>query len=362
MFRVMEESRNQHAILLYKNDSSRNHAAAKCLNQGLKEGQLCIYASVNAHMGPHLTQMSSLIEDYNENIEDRNLLIVGLKPFYDSALKGDLTPFDEFNTKIQEEMRTRGGKRKSKHVLIIADCADNLFASQRFNECEIVENWWHDVYNKWTKKQQQQQQQGNKDSHFTVICPYSSSLLVKNPFSQHKHQISHNHSMAIDTEGRVVSGYTRMSENELIDPKSVVSQAGSSTRIIIAEPDLDLRSLYNIWRRSIGFKDMVIVDSGQKCIEELVRYDEETKGSTSFHRDLIVILDTHLKDIRSIEVAKEIINKNPQQKIIFTSTLPTDVVRQETILAGLDNCNILTKPFQLSKLSSLLLHRDGLYC
>ena len=130
-----------------------------------------------------------------------------------------------------------------------------------------------------------------------------------------------------------------MSENELIDSRLVLSQAGSSTRIIIVEPDYDLRLLYNIWRRSIGFKDMVIVDSGRKCIEELVRYDVETKGSTSFRQDLIVILDTHLKDIRSVEVAKEIINKNPHQKIIFTSTLPSDIVRQETILAGLQYFN-----------------------
>src|SRR5918999_6415538 len=339
MFRVMEESRNQHVILLYKNEPSRNQAAAECLNQGLKEGQLCIYASVNAHLGPHLAQISSLIEGYKENIENRSLLIVGLKPFYDSALKGDLTPFDEFNTQIRKELRKRGDSGKSDDVLIIADCADSLFSSQRFNECETVEDWWHDVHSKWRKEQQQQQQQEEKHSHFTVICPYSASLLVKNPFSHHKHQISHNHSIAIDTEGHLVSGYTRMSENEMIDSMLVLSHAGSSTRIIIVEPDYDLRLLYNIWRRSIGFKDMVIVDSGRKCIEELVRYDVETKGSTSFRQDLIVILDTHLKDIPSVEVAKEIINKNLHQKIIFTSTLPSDIVRQETILAGLQYFN-----------------------
>ena len=106
---------------------------------------------------------------------------------------------------------------------------------------------------------------------------------------------------------------------------------------------------------------MVTVDSGRECIEELVSYYEEAKGSTNSGQDVIVILDTHMKDIRSIEVAKEIINKNPRHKIIFTSTLPTDIVRQEIIPAGLDNCNILTKPFQLSKLSSLLLRKDGLH-
>jgi hypothetical protein len=49
------------------------------MNQGLKEGQLCIYASVNAYEPFHLTNISSLIEDYKDNLNKRNLLIVDLK-------------------------------------------------------------------------------------------------------------------------------------------------------------------------------------------------------------------------------------------------------------------------------------------
>ena len=67
----MNLSRNQHVILLYESDSSRDLIAAKCLNQGLKEGQLCIYASVNAYELSHLTKISSLIEDYEENLNKR---------------------------------------------------------------------------------------------------------------------------------------------------------------------------------------------------------------------------------------------------------------------------------------------------
>jgi DNA-binding NarL/FixJ family response regulator len=57
---------------------------------------------------------------------------------------------------------------------------------------------------------------------------------------------------------------------------------------------------------------------------------------------MIVILDMHLKNISSIQVAKEIVNKNPCQQIIFTTT-PSDIVRQEISSAGLNNYNVLTK-------------------
>ena len=147
--RVMNLPHNQHAIPLYNNDLGRNQTVAKCIDQGLREGQLCIYASVSAYNKSSITKISSLIEGYKENIKDRNLLIVDLKRFYDSALEDDLTPFNEFRAQLQEELRKREVKGKSKDVLIIADCADNLFTNQHFEQCENVENWWHDIYNKW---------------------------------------------------------------------------------------------------------------------------------------------------------------------------------------------------------------------
>ena len=152
----MNLSCNQHAILLCESDSSRNLTAAKCINQGLKGDQLCIYASVNAYDVSHLTKISSLIDSYKENVEKRNLLIVNLKPFYNSALVGDLRPFNEFKIQLQEELKKREDNRKNKDVFIIADCADNLFINQQFDQCEMVENWWHGIYIRWLHKQQQQ--------------------------------------------------------------------------------------------------------------------------------------------------------------------------------------------------------------
>jgi hypothetical protein len=53
----------------------------------------------------------------------------------------------------------------------------------------------------------------------------------------------------------------------------------------------------------------------------------------------------HPEDISPIQVAKEIVNKNLCQQIIFiTITIPSDIVRQEISAAGLNNYIVLTKP------------------
>jgi hypothetical protein len=93
-------------MLLYDNNSNRDIASINYINQGLEQKLLCIYASVNTYNTSHLTKISSQIKDYEENVRKRNLLIVNLKPFYDSALAKDLTPFEEFsyNKNLKIEM------------------------------------------------------------------------------------------------------------------------------------------------------------------------------------------------------------------------------------------------------------------
>ena len=129
-------------MFLYDNNSNRDIASINYINQGLEQKLLCIYASVNAYNTSHLTKISSQIKDYEENVRKRNLLIVNLKPFYDSALAKDLTPFEEFKMQLQQELKDRDGKG----VLIIADCADNLFRNKHFDQCNLVEKWWQDIY------------------------------------------------------------------------------------------------------------------------------------------------------------------------------------------------------------------------
>jgi len=69
----------------------RDNVTIDYINQGLIENQLCVYASVNAYDRSNLSKVLDKIKGYKENIVKRNLLIVNLRPFYDSALRGDLT-------------------------------------------------------------------------------------------------------------------------------------------------------------------------------------------------------------------------------------------------------------------------------
>ena len=154
-----------------------------------------------------------------------------------------------------------------------------------------------------------------------------------------------------------MSGYTKTVEKEpAFNFKPNVSEVKLPTQIIIAEPNPDLRILYSLWLPSIGFgfKDVTITDSGRKCIDELVKLTNRNEESNKLQQDVIVILDMHLKDISSIQVAKEIVNMNPCQQIIFTTTMPPDNIRQKISSVGPNNYNVLTKPFELSKLSSLV--------
>jgi cell division protein ZapA (FtsZ GTPase activity inhibitor) len=101
-------SLGQHVMLLYDTNSNRDLAAINCINLALDNIQLCFYASVNVVDTSYLSKLSSRIKDYEENINKRNLFIVNLKPFYDSALAGELSPFEEFKLHLQQELEDRG--------------------------------------------------------------------------------------------------------------------------------------------------------------------------------------------------------------------------------------------------------------
>src|SRR6266480_2240237 len=128
--------------------------------------------------------------------------------------------------------------------------------------------------------------------------------------------------------------------------------------IEVAESEPDLQQIYNIWLHSMGFKEVVITDSGKECLDEIptiIAVNKSVNKNKNKTHDMI-ILDTHLKDIPYVQVAKEIVNRTLDQRIIFTTTLPSDRVRQDIDSMGIkDNKNeILTKPFRFSKLLSLI--------
>ena len=131
---------NEHIMLLYSSDDERNNAAINYINNGLKNGHQCIYASINAYdseSSSNISNLSSKINNYKENIESGELLIVNLKPFYESAQHGDLSPFKKLKAKLEQTQRQRISEGKKDAILAFADAACFLSHNRQFMECKV---------------------------------------------------------------------------------------------------------------------------------------------------------------------------------------------------------------------------------
>jgi hypothetical protein len=101
---------NEHVMLLYSSDDERNNATVNYINNGLKSGHQCIYESIKAYdskSSSSISNLSSKIDNYKENIENGDLQIVNFKPYYESALHGDLSPFNKLKAELEKTQRQR---------------------------------------------------------------------------------------------------------------------------------------------------------------------------------------------------------------------------------------------------------------
>ncbi len=76
---------NEHIMLLYEDKNKRNDFIIDIINEGLKNGCLCIYASVeidNSKSISLIDSLSSRIINYEENIKNENLKFINSKPYY----------------------------------------------------------------------------------------------------------------------------------------------------------------------------------------------------------------------------------------------------------------------------------------
>ena len=105
---------NEHIMLLYSllysSEDERNNTAVNYINNGLKSGHKCIYASINAYdseSSSNISNLSSKIDNYKENIENGELQIVNFKPYYEPALHGDLSPFKKLKAELEKTQHQR---------------------------------------------------------------------------------------------------------------------------------------------------------------------------------------------------------------------------------------------------------------
>jgi CheY-like chemotaxis protein len=306
-------------MLLYNNQDECDSAAIDSINEGLKAGQLCIYASVFNGDKSHLSGISSKITNYLENIEKGNLVIINFLPFYDSAKASNLAPFKQLKERIEELLRKRISDGKGGKVLIFAEAAGFLSEHCHFDKSIQLESWWNDAHFEWLK---------NK-LNITVICPHSATVLNEESNLSAKSQIGNVHSLTLELQKCRI-------------------RANNALRVLIVEPEKDIQKVYRAYLASGGV-DAVIVDDIRKYSEQIFSpFDEGFE---------VVIIDTHLQNGSSssaIELAKTIKNAIPDQRIVITTTSPlTDVSSKMTSL-GIAGEDVLIKPFSLSTLLSII--------
>src|SRR5919107_489101 len=156
---------NEHIMLLYENKNKRNNIIIDIINEGLKNGCLCIYASVDTDNTKSISlidNLSSRIINYEENIQNGNLQFINFKPYYESALKGDLTLFEKLKVELEITLSKRLSEGKKDKIIVFSDAACTLSENRHFNECIGLEKWSQDVHSDWIRN--------NKD--ITVVCPH----------------------------------------------------------------------------------------------------------------------------------------------------------------------------------------------
>ena len=322
---------NEHVMILYNNDDDYNNAATNLINDGLKNGFHCIYASVSAHdskSSSNILNLSSNIDNYEANIERDELRIVDFKPYYESALSVDFRPFKKLKKELEETLNYRKSEGKKDAILVFADAACFLSHNKQFEECEILEWWWNETTMEWRQNNQ----------NITVICPHPGSVLNNPLLYDTKDYLNTMHTITIDLSQSTAENQKKKKEKR---PK----------RILIAEPEPDIQYLYSLFAKQYGFSisDVSIVESDNKCLEILLSNTAEDNNEYD-----IIILDTHLPDISGFEVARMIRDRLPHKKIILTTTYSLDNISNIVDSIGIKSEDVILKPFNFSELFSIL--------
>lgn len=183
---------NKLIMLLYEDKNKLDNFTRDIVNEGLKNDYFCVFGYIDSNHSNHSSSIGSFfskILNYNENIENENLKIVNFKPFYESALKRDLTLFENLRLELEEIYNRRLSDGKKGKIIIIANAACNLSESRNFYECVDLENWWQEVNLDWKRN----------NKNITVVCPHPN-YIFKDSEQDIKNKIIGLHDTAIHIE------------------------------------------------------------------------------------------------------------------------------------------------------------------
>ncbi|MCV0400691.1 MAG: response regulator [Nitrosopumilus sp.] len=160
--------------------------------------------------------------------------------------------------------------------------------------------------------------------------------------------------------------FGRLSESKILGPiKLKMDKIGKDnirqgkkeqrtpTRLLIADDEPEILSLYKTFLESKG-KEITVTTDGRKCVEAYKKKSDESNNKNYFD---VVILDQKMPIMTGLQAAIEILNINPQQKIIFASGY-----LEKTLLEALEKLNkaiaVIEKPFSLDVLDNMINNKE----
>ena len=167
----------KHTALLYDTEGQRDDEIIHFLNEGLADGQLCIYGTIHVTDKEYFKTLTSRITNYHENIKQGNLMVVDFIPFYIAALKRDLTPYKEVQKQLEQILKDK----KDLEVRYVGDATGYPFKNGFFDECIMIEAWWQNL----------------RLPFVTTLCLFDKSLIATYPFSSYKNRVIHTHDIVL---------------------------------------------------------------------------------------------------------------------------------------------------------------------
>jgi CheY-like chemotaxis protein len=127
-------------------------------------------------------------------------------------------------------------------------------------------------------------------------------------------------------------------------------------RILVAEDEEDIKSVYRMTLAGRGH-EVFLTSDGEECVkvyrqmlQEYYHKEGEHDGRTPLSYFDVLILDYKMPKKDGLQVAKEILEINPEQRIIFASAYVKETL-SESVKELKRLVELMQKPFSVSSLS-----------
>lgn len=167
----------------------------------------------------------------------------------------------------------------------------------------------------------------------------------------YKEKTSNSTATVADT---ILSDHYKRKSNKFEDgkPTNSLTKEFELAHILIAEPEPDILTLFKTFLETLGVRSATVTD-GKAALEFFL--EKENKGRPYD----VVVLDTHLKGLNGLDLAKMIHDISPTQRIIMVTTTPKEYLLKNVLKSAMiEEGDILTMPFRLYDFISKLKQRE----